>query len=152
MRSKITKNLSPPPIKLDPPRKIRTFSWRTYNIFLDLRFGYFILVPPGYQTFSWRNICGDYAVYSRVADFLYFCSTFFAEEKWKKEQVCIMYSSKMRTARLLSTSRNILGGCLPREVVGVPGGGSLFRDGGCFWHGVSAGGVYPSMQWGRHPP
>ena len=46
MRSKITKNLSPPPIKLDPPRKIRTFSWRTYNIFLNLRFGYFILAPP----------------------------------------------------------------------------------------------------------
>ena len=85
----------------------------------------------------------------------------------------------MRTAGLLTVSQHALhrGGCLPRRGVCVcPGGGSV--QGGCLPRGVSAQwggvfakgdvclegvsaqgrvsasgpGVYPSMQWGRHPP
>ena len=59
-----------------------------------------------------------------------------------------MHSSGMRTARLLTVSQHALdrwGVCQG----GVPG------PGGCVSVGVylpRGGGVYPSMQWGRHPP
>ena len=79
-----------------------------------------------------------------------------------------MHSSMMRTARLLTVSLSIGGGVCPVGVL-CPGGGVCVREGCpgrsmcvregcpgrsmcvqggvCFW-----GGVYPSMQWGRHPP
>ena len=93
-----------------------------------------------------------------------------------------MHSSGMRTARLLTVSQYALagGGCLPRGVSagggavcpgvsarglsaqggvcpgGVCSGGCLpLVQRGCLPRGVSASGpmgVYPSMQWGKHPP
>ena len=65
-----------------------------------------------------------------------------------------MYSSRMRAARLLPISPSMhCGGCL------LGGRGYLLPGGVCFG-GVSGPGgclpiirdVYPSMQWGKHPP
>ena len=51
----------------------------------------------------------------------------------------------MRTTRLLTLSRSIWGGYLPSGV--------SVHEGGCVCLGqVSAQGMYPSMQWVRHPP
>ena len=90
-----------------------------------------------------------------------------------------MYSSRMRTARLLTISQHALsrgvsaweGGGLPRGVsawggVCLPRGVSSQRvsaqgmsaQEGCLPKGgvcpgvCLPGGVYPSMEWGRHPP
>ena len=66
-----------------------------------------------------------------------------------------MHSSKMRIARLLTVCHIIRGGCLPRGA-GVSPRRCLSRgclSKGCLPKGVSVQGcVYPSMQWGRHPP
>ena len=64
-----------------------------------------------------------------------------------------MHSTGMRTARLLTISQHALG----REGVSAGGGVLSTRRGvgdvcqGVLPRGVCQGGVYPSMQWGRHP-
>ena len=77
---------------------------------------------------------------------------------YKKYFYTSMHSSRMRTARLLpvSPSMHCGGGCLfwgcllwgvsaPRGVSAPVG---CLLPGVCLWLG--GGGVYPSMQWGRH--
>ena len=54
-----------------------------------------------------------------------------------------MHSSRMRTARLLSISHSIRRGGL--SALGGVSPGHVCMGGVCR-------GVYPSMQWGRHPP
>ena len=54
-----------------------------------------------------------------------------------------MHSSGMHNALLLTVSQHALpGGCLPLVL-----GGSAWGVGVCLWLGV-----YPSIQWSRHPP
>ena len=71
-----------------------------------------------------------------------------------------MHSSRMRTARLLTISRSIRDGCLPRVGVSAQGGGCLPRDGVSAQRGVDVcpGGVclgeYVSQHamWQTLPP